>query len=172
MVQLQSARAMSSTSATKNVSGLFCVVNLSALISCLVLLLGLSAGVANATYTDYIGAGHYAGVTVTACSVDDTATGQKTVDGSGLTGPSGTHSTIWDDGWLAYQGASNPNPARSSYTYWIRYDFGEPYNLADMWVWNSNGDVGGNYTDRGLRNVYTKWQHLDGIDKHRIQQGN
>ncbi|MHC4912491.1 MAG: hypothetical protein ACYTE5_05745, partial [Planctomycetota bacterium] len=123
-------------------------------ISCLVLLLSLTINVANATYTDYIGAGHDANVTVTACSVDDTATGLKTIDGSGLTGPSGTHSTVWDDGWLAYQGASNPNPARSSYTYWIRYDFGEPYNLADMWVWNSNGDVGGNYTDRGLRNVY------------------
>ncbi|MHC4456284.1 MAG: chitobiase/beta-hexosaminidase C-terminal domain-containing protein, partial [Planctomycetota bacterium] len=119
----------------------------------LVSLLALSA-VANATYTDYIGAGHNSGVTVTACSVDDTATGQKTVDGSGLTGPSGTHSTVWDDGWLAFEGATNPNPARSSYTYWIRYDFGEPYNLADMWVWNSNGDTGADYTNRGLRNVY------------------
>ncbi|UCF42461.1 MAG: lamin tail domain-containing protein [Planctomycetota bacterium] len=152
MVQLQHARAMSLTSAQKNERSLLCAENLPTLISCVVLLLGLTARVANATYTDYIGAGHDAGVTVTACSVDETATGQKTVDGSGLSGA--THSTIWDDGWLAYQGASNPNPARSSYTYWIRYDFGEPYNLADMWVWNSNGDVGEDYTNRGLRNVY------------------
>jgi len=123
---LKSTGAMPLASAPKNKSGLLCAGNLSTLISCLVLLLSLTIGVANATYTDYIGAGHDAGVTVTACSTDDTATGQKTVDGSGLSG--GTHSTVWDDGWLAYQGASNPNPARSSYNYWIKYDFGELYN--------------------------------------------
>ncbi len=163
-VMLQSARALSLTSAPRNVSGLFCASNIPTIISCLVLLLGLTGGVANATYTDYIGAGHDAGVTVTACSTDETATGQKTVDGSGLSG--GTHSIIWDDGWLAYQGASNPNPARSSYTYWIRYDFGELYNLADMWIWNSNED---GYTDRGLNHVYidystdgSSWSQLGG----------
>ena len=130
----------------------------------LVLLLNLTIGVANATYTDYIGAGHDAGVTVTACSTDETATGQRTVDGSGLSG--GNHSTVWDDGWLAYQGATNPNPARSSYDYWIKYDFGELYNLADMWVWNSN-EAG--YTDRGLNHVYidystdgSSWSQLGG----------
>ncbi|MHC4791210.1 MAG: chitobiase/beta-hexosaminidase C-terminal domain-containing protein, partial [Planctomycetota bacterium] len=119
----------------------------------LVYLLALSA-VADATYTDYIGAGHNSGVTVTTCSNDDDADGDKTVDGSGLSGPSGTHDNLWINGWLGPETASNPNPARSSIGHWIQYDFGEPYTLADMWVWNSNGDAGGDYTGRGMKNVY------------------
>ena len=116
------------------------------------MLLNLAGSSANATYTDYIGAGHDAGVTVTTCSNDETATGQKTVDGSGLSG--GNHDRVWDNGWLGPDGDTNPNPARSSYDRWIKYDFGEVYSLADMWVWNSNGDVGGDYTTRGIKNVF------------------
>ncbi|MHC4498491.1 MAG: CotH kinase family protein, partial [Planctomycetota bacterium] len=123
--------------------------NLTVLISFILLL--SFVGLANATYTDYIGAGHDSGVTVDTCINDETATGAKTVDGSGLSGPSGTHDTVWDHGWLAYAGATNPNSARSSYTYWIHYDLGQVYALADMWVWNSNED---GYTNRGLKNVY------------------
>jgi hypothetical protein len=156
---------MSLSPAWKNKSRLLRRGYLFLLIS-LVLLLNLTIGVANATYTDYIGAGHDAGVTVTACSVDEAAIGQKTVDGSGLSGPSGTHSTAWIDHWLAFDPDTNPNPARSSYDYWIKYDFGEPYNLADMWVWNYNED---GYTDRGLNHVYidystdgSSWSQLGG----------
>jgi hypothetical protein len=108
-------------------------------------------GPANATYTDYIGAGHNSGVSVATCINDGTAKGSKTVDGSGLSGPSGTHDIVWDNGWLAYTGAANPNPARSGYAYWIRFNFGEIYSLADMWIWNSNEDYN---TDRGFKNVY------------------
>lgn len=107
-------------------------------------------GTVNATYTDYIGAGHHTGVTVTASSVDDEATAQKTVDGSGLSGPSGTHDTDWANHWLGPESSSNPNPARSSYGYWIQYDFGEVYNFSNMWVWNYNE---GSYSSRGLKNV-------------------
>ena len=119
----------------------------------LVLLAVLVISPANATYTDYIGAGHASGVTVATCVNDDTASGAKTVDGSGLSGPSGTHDTVWDHGWLAYPEdlAPNPNSARSSYDYWIKYDFGEVYLLDDMWIWNSNE---GCCTDRGFRNVH------------------
>ena len=162
---LKLATAASLTSAPRGKSELLHAGGSSTLICSLVLLLGLAAGVANATYTDYIGAGHDAGVTVTACSTDETATGQKTVDGSGLN-LSDEHSIIWDDGWLAYQGAPNPNPARSSYDYWIKYDFGELYNLADMWIWNSNEDC---CTNRGLNHVYidystdgSSWSQLGG----------
>ena len=73
----------------KKKSGLLYTGKLRKIIS-LLLLLALSA-VANATYTDYIGAGHDAGVTVTTCVDDDEADGGKTVDGSGLSGPSGTN---------------------------------------------------------------------------------
>jgi hypothetical protein len=121
-------------------------VRLSFVIS-FVLLLSLTIGVVNATYTDYIGAGHDTGVTVTACGVDEEAIGQKTVDGSGLSG--GNHSADWIDHWLTYDSSTNPNPTRSSYDYWIKYDFGETYSLADMWVWNYN-----EITNRGLNHVY------------------
>jgi hypothetical protein len=128
-----------------------CQKNLFCLIS-LVLLAVLVISPAKATYTDYIGAGHDSGVTVDTCVDDDTATGYKTVDGSGLSG--GNHNRVWDNGWLAYEGAPNPNSNRSGIDYWIKYDFGEVYDLTDMWVWNSNGDVGESYTDRGLKDVF------------------
>jgi len=111
------------------------------------------AGIADATYTDYIGAGHGDGVTVTACSEDDgIAVGQNTVNGSGLSGPSGTHDTDWANHWLSVENgtAANPNPARSTYGYWIKYDFGEVYNLSNMWVWNYNEQ---GVTSRGPKNV-------------------
>ncbi len=113
----------------------------------MLLLLALTTGQANATYTDYIGAGHDDGVSVDTCVNDGSASGAKTVDGSGLSGPNGTHDRVWDHGWLAYEGAPNPNSARSSYDYWIKYNFGEVYDLADMWIWNSNE---GCCTERGL----------------------
>lgn len=112
-----------------------CKNNLCVLIS-FILFLALTAGQANATYTDYIGAGQDDGVTVTAYFVDETATGAKTVDGSGLTGPSGTHSDEWNDHWCSWEdgGATprpGPNPARGN-SFWIHYDFGEVYSLAEM----------------------------------------
>ncbi len=47
----------------------------------------LMAYSANAAYTDYIGAGHNSGITATAYHADETATGQKTIDGSGGSEP-------------------------------------------------------------------------------------
>jgi len=98
-------------------------------------------------YTDYIGAGHDTDVVATVSLGD----GQLTVDGSGLVGDE--HSTEWDDGWIHYGQppvpAPSPNPARGD-GFWIHYDLGYLYTLADMWVWNSNESC---CTDRGFKDL-------------------
>ncbi len=70
----------------------------------------LTAGQANATYTDYIGASHAAGVVASASSTDPGAVAQNTVNGSGLTGNS--HSTEWSHTWTSNGDSGNP-PATS-----------------------------------------------------------
>ncbi len=53
---------------------------------------------------------------------------EQTVDGSGLT--DGRHSTVGTDMWLGDAVAGEP--------VWIRYDFGRPYKLYDVRIWNHN----------------------------------
>jgi len=106
-------------------------------------------------YTDYVGAGQATDVSVTQSSNDETATGTKTIDGSGLS--SGNHDTTWDNGWISHDVAANPNPARGS-GHWIRYDLGYIYSLGLLHVWNSN-ETG--YTDRGLNSVTIDYSEDD-----------
>lgn len=94
----------------------------------------LGGGVLHAAYTDYLGAGHSSGVTVTASSTDDNGTNDL-VDGSGLSG--NTHSTNYLHAWQSPTTAANPISSYGS-THWAKIDFGENYNLADMWYWNYN----------------------------------
>ena len=47
------------------------------------------------------------------------------------------HTTNAHDGWLSCTESNNPNPAHGS-SHWIRYDFGQGYNLYDMTFWNMN----------------------------------
>ncbi len=100
---------------------------------------------AQAPYTDYVGGGHAVDISVSASSVDETATGAKTVDGSGLSGVS--HGTTWDDGWVGYTPAANPVSGRAA-GHWLRYDLGHVYTLGYSHIWNSNEVV-----ERGLRSV-------------------
>ena len=70
-------------------------------------------------------------ITATASgSLNDKATPNKTIDGSGLD-LSDRHSTNDSDMWLA----GGPQPA------WILYKFDKVYSLQEMWVWNYNQTV-------------------------------
>lgn len=114
-------------------------------------ILGIAMGVAaigsvQAAYTDYVGAGHSTGLTVTASSTDDSEP-SAIVDGSGLT--NNAHSTNYLEAWQSHTTAPNPNSSRGN-THWIKIDLGENYNLADLWYWNYNETC---CTGRGLNQV-------------------
>ncbi len=47
------------------------------------------------------------------------------------------HTTNAHDGWISCAASNNPNSAHGS-SHWIRYDFGQSYNLYDLTVWNIN----------------------------------
>jgi hypothetical protein len=128
-----------------------CAKSLCVLVS-FILFLDITAGQANATYTDYIGAGNDSGVTATACSTDQDsptvgAFPENTINGLGLTGNS--HSTEWAHTWtsLGMTPAPNPNSAHGT-GYWLHYDLGEVYQLMLMHVWNAN-----EVTGRGFNSV-------------------
>ncbi|MBN1506708.1 MAG: discoidin domain-containing protein, partial [Sedimentisphaerales bacterium] len=69
------------------------------------------------------------GVTATASTAATNMPASKTVDGSGLNAD-GEHSVTDVDGWLTAAQAKLPA--------WIQFDFGRPYTLQTMHVWNSN----------------------------------
>ncbi|MEM9480755.1 MAG: choice-of-anchor D domain-containing protein [Verrucomicrobiota bacterium] len=129
-------------------------------IAALFFLFSLNFTLAQAPYTDYIGAGHAADITTTFSADDETATGQKTIDGSGLTGI--FHSSTWDDAWLC-EAPENNHPLGRNPAIWIMYDFGHVYSLGYSHFWNSN--EGTELTARGFRNATfeysvdgTSWQ--------------
>ena len=45
--------------------------------------------------------------------------------------------TIWDNTWQSCQTSSNPNPIRGN-SHWLRYDFGQNYELYRTRFWNHN----------------------------------
>jgi len=47
------------------------------------------------------------------------------------------HSTIASDAWVSCQVTENPNSDRGP-SHWIMYDFGQPYTLGQMQLWNMN----------------------------------
>jgi regulation of enolase protein 1 (concanavalin A-like superfamily) len=57
---------------------------------------------------------------------------EKTIDGSGLD-KDGLHGTEGTTMWLS--NVTGPSPA------WIQYEFDQVYKLADLKVWNSNGQI-------------------------------
>ena len=99
-------------------------------------------------YSDYLGAGHAEGISVSASSVDDEATGLRTVSVSG-----GGDSI----GWRGGKTAPSPNPDGAA-GHWLLYDFGSVYQLSTTHIWNSNESC---CTHRGLRNVIIDYS-LDG----------
>lgn len=59
---------------------------------------------------------------------------------------------------------ANPNPARSAYKNWIRYDFSNIYEFQTSRIWNYN--VTGE-TDKGFKNVVIDYS-LDGTTWHQL----
>ncbi len=124
-------------------------------------------------FSDYLGAGHTTGITVTQSSSDGTSTGLKTIDGSGLTG--NAHDTSEFSAWQSPDTAANPNPARGT-GHWIQYDFGQLYTLGMLHVWNHNETC---CTTRGMQSVkidYSQdgstWIELTGVPNFPQAPGN
>jgi len=68
------------------------------------------------------------------------------------------HSTNWFDGWVSCTAAMNPNTEHGM-SHWILYDFGSPYQLGQMKVWNTNDPE---HLDWGIREAIIDVS-LDGI---------
>ncbi len=84
-------------------------------------------------------------ITASASSYEVGKEPDNTINGSGL--DDDTHSTGTSAMWLTASGASGP--------VWIQYDFGKPYRLSEMLVWNYNGgDILFWY---GLKNVTVEY---------------
>jgi hypothetical protein len=71
-----------------------------------------------------------------------------------------------ESSWLSCTSTANPNPTRSSNGHWIKYDFGDTYQLQGSRVWNYNVAA---ETNKGFKNVYvdysmngTTWTQLGG----------
>jgi len=47
------------------------------------------------------------------------------------------HNTSWFDGWISCESSPNPNSLRGE-GHWISYDFGTPYELNELKIWNIN----------------------------------
>lgn len=69
------------------------------------------------------------------------------------------HSNNWYDGWSSCEIADSPNPNRWD-SHWILYNFGEPYQLAEMQIWNINDP---DRLDWGMREVLIDYS-LNGTD--------
>ncbi len=68
------------------------------------------------------------------------------------------HNTNWYDGWVSCETTDNPNAERGP-SHWILYNFGQPYILEQMHVWNANDP---DNLDRGLNEVAIDYS-MDGI---------
>ena len=76
-----------------------------------------------------------------------------TIDGSGLSGDLHDASSNGATMWLSASGGGGSgtnNPAGIPGPAWLRYQFANPTELSELWVWNHNQ---ANLTDRGLRRV-------------------
>lgn len=47
------------------------------------------------------------------------------------------HNTNWFDGWVSCETSPSPNTARED-GHWILYNFGQAYNMGEMYLWNTN----------------------------------
>lgn len=69
------------------------------------------------------------------------------------------HNTSWFDGWISCEMKENPNEARDE-GHWISYDFGKPYQLKELKVWNINDP---DLLDYGAKTVMIDYS-LDGLN--------
>lgn len=47
------------------------------------------------------------------------------------------HNTNWFDGWASCEVSESPNADREE-GHWILYNFGQAYNMGEMYIWNTN----------------------------------
>jgi len=69
------------------------------------------------------------------------------------------HSTSWFDGWLSCETSDNPNGVRGE-SHWISYDFGQPFILNELKVWNVNDP---DLLSNGAQNVVIDYS-IDGVN--------
>ncbi len=73
------------------------------------------------------------------------------------------HSSNKDDAWTSCQTSPNPNAARGN-SYWLMYDFGSPYFLADSHIWNANEPTA---LSKGMKDVAIDYS-LDGVTWYQL----
>lgn len=124
------------------------------------------ASVANATYTDYIGGGHWdASMSVTAApaAIHEHYRPELCVNGAGLDASGLLHNPGFNiDTWQCYYDGTTVTHHAGGIegSCWIEFDFGQVYPIDNMWIWNLNED---GYTGRGLRRTHFEYS-LDGVD--------
>jgi hypothetical protein len=88
---------------------------------------------------------------------------RRTVNGDGMdvTGLLATYNTPnrWSDAEYGHD-IGNPHLGTVAGNTWISHDFGQVFNLTDMWVWNNSDDS--YLTSRGLRNVTIEYSLTGG----------
>lgn len=68
------------------------------------------------------------------------------------------HNASWFDGWISCDTRTNPNPTRGE-SHWIEYDFGQPYSLGQLQLWNVNAP---DILDYGIQSAFVDYS-LDGV---------
>lgn len=69
------------------------------------------------------------------------------------------HNTSWFDGWISCDKSENPNNKREE-SHWISYDFGKPYQLNELKIWNINDP---DLLDYGAKTVMIDYS-VDGLN--------
>lgn len=69
------------------------------------------------------------------------------------------HNTSWFNGWLSCESSVNPNNLRGD-GHWISYDFGAPYELNVLKLWNVNDP---DFLQDGAKNITIDYS-IDGIN--------
>lgn len=69
------------------------------------------------------------------------------------------HNTSWFNSWISCETSANPNTIRGE-GHWISYDFGEPYELNQLKIWNINDP---DLVSIGIKNLIIDYS-LDGIN--------
>ncbi len=76
------------------------------------------------------------------------------------------HTTNAHDGWISCTKSMNPKASHGN-SHWIKYDFGQPYPLHDLVIWNMNHPE---FVDDGIKNVIieyssngTSWTMVDTV---------
>jgi len=68
------------------------------------------------------------------------------------------HNASWFDGWISCDTRPNPNPVRGE-SHWIQYDFGQPYSLGKLQLWNVNAP---DLLDYGIQTAVLDYS-MDGV---------